>query len=102
MSIRCPGLANGGQFGGHDHGGGIAQVGLTPGGSGRPSLPETPRMASVTYSKVVVAGALQADNHAIAGQLVGAHAFELAEIADALGMGGLRGAKAAARWRARE
>ena len=38
--------------------------------------------------EIVVAGALEPDDHAVAGQLVGAQPFELPEIADALGGGG--------------
>ena len=45
--------------------------------------------------EVVVAGPGQADHHAVAGELVGAHALECAKIAHALGLGG-QGGRAAA------
>jgi hypothetical protein len=82
-----PRLGEGGQFGGDDHRRGIAQRRAHPRRERQAEPARNPAHRLGRVGEVVVARAREADDDAIAGQLVGAQPFELAEIADALGMG---------------
>ena len=53
MSIRWPGLAKAGSSAVTITAAALRKVGLIPGGNGRPSRPEMPRIASVTYARLL-------------------------------------------------
>ena len=83
-------LGKGGQFGGDDHGGGIAQGRADPRRQWQAQPSGNAAHGLGHIGKVVVACALQPDDDAVTGQLVGAQAFELADIADPFGSGSAR------------
>jgi hypothetical protein len=84
------GLGKGGQIGRDHHGGGILEPRRDAGRQLHAQPARNPAHRLRQVFQVVVARSGQAHHDAIAGQLVRSHALELAQIAHALGMGGLR------------
>ena len=82
------GLGEGRQIGGDQHRSRILQAGRNPRRQLHAHPARNPAHGLRQVFEVVVARAGKADDHAVAGQLVGAHALEGAQVAHTLGVGG--------------
>ena len=87
MSSFCPGLAKGGSSAVIITTAAFFSPGLTVGGQLQPEARGDRLHRLDGIFEIVVARARQADDDAVAGQLVGADALEAAEILDAVGRG---------------
>jgi len=80
------GLGKGGQLGRDQHGGRVFQPRRNAQRQLHPQPPGGAAHGLGEVFQIVIAGAIQAHDHAIAGQLVGPHALKRADVAHALGM----------------